>query len=289
MENEKLKFLIALSKEVDNTENEEIKKEFYELAMEELSKNNYPKTDKEILDKINEYCIENVIRNQSVSFYSGFPLNLITDKLVSDYAMMEHYRRRDDFENFCIAVFQQIENIVNYIFINYNLIELLIKNSNQIAFTNFKGERYGWPLLSLLLKVDHKYYVQDSQVQLKERQKWLNDNKDKPDKFDFMTRSKTVLYFYYFNENVENQRVFQDRFALLHELSQIRNLVHRGTPSFGKSMEIQNKVLKDKYKYYFMFHGLLVDFVIKIGNVLLKNLDSIKNVEVESYGLKPVE
>jgi len=63
-----------------------------------------------LVQNIYEYCIENIIDKQAEEFYSDFK---IKEKLIEDYKNMEHERRRDDFERFCLSMYQQIELIMN--------------------------------------------------------------------------------------------------------------------------------------------------------------------------------
>ena len=67
----------------------------------------------EKIDQIYEYCIEKIIRKQATEFYKDFPLKSITLELIEDFVKMEFFRRKDDFGNFCLALYQQIENITN--------------------------------------------------------------------------------------------------------------------------------------------------------------------------------
>lgn len=61
------------------------------------------------IDRIYEYCIEDIIRKQAEEFYVDFVLADIKDTLVKDFIRMEHWRRRNNLDEFGLAVFQQIE------------------------------------------------------------------------------------------------------------------------------------------------------------------------------------
>lgn len=69
----------------------------------------------ERLDEIYELCIEKIIRKQGEEFYADFPITSLCPTLAYDYNRMERFRRKDDFGDFCLAMYQQIENITNYI------------------------------------------------------------------------------------------------------------------------------------------------------------------------------
>ena len=70
--------------------------------------------DDERLNQIYEYCIEKVARKQGEEFYSSFPIPSITSSLIDDYVRMEYFKRKDNFQDFCLALYQQIECIINF-------------------------------------------------------------------------------------------------------------------------------------------------------------------------------
>ena len=74
-----------------------------------------PGIEKAKLEEIYEYCIERNSRNQATDFYKNFPIDEIMGELVESYVLMESFRRRGDFLNFCAHLFKQIEGIANYI------------------------------------------------------------------------------------------------------------------------------------------------------------------------------
>ena len=63
-------------------------------------------------------------------FYKDFNLPSINDELCNDYVRMEQYRREDNFEEFCMAMFQQIELIVNTLS-NNNIENYVRENWNK--------------------------------------------------------------------------------------------------------------------------------------------------------------
>ncbi|EIM74590.1 hypothetical protein A3SI_15443 [Nitritalea halalkaliphila LW7] len=75
----------------------------------------------DVIQHIHEYCVEQKIDAQARAFYAKFPITQIREQLIEDYKKMEHERRRDDFNNFCLCMYQQIENIVSLFF--HELIE----------------------------------------------------------------------------------------------------------------------------------------------------------------------
>ena len=53
------------------------------------------------IDSIYELCIERIIHDQAVRFYNGFPIEELKSSLIADFVRMEHFRRKDNFDDFC--------------------------------------------------------------------------------------------------------------------------------------------------------------------------------------------
>ena len=70
-------------------------------------------SDDERINEIYEYCIEKIIRQQAIEFYTDFPLQSIKDILIGDFIRMESFRRKDNFGDFCLSLYQQIECMTN--------------------------------------------------------------------------------------------------------------------------------------------------------------------------------
>ncbi|MCM1318069.1 MAG: hypothetical protein NC241_07850 [Bacteroides sp.] len=62
---------------------------------------------------IYELCVEQIIKQQAEEYYSDFVIEDIRHCLIFDYIKMEHWRRRNNLAEFGMAVFQQIECIIN--------------------------------------------------------------------------------------------------------------------------------------------------------------------------------
>ena len=83
------------------------------------------------ISEIHEYCIKKILQDQAKMFYKDFNLPSINDELCNDFVRMEQYRREDNFEEFCMAMFQQIEQIVNALF-DSKMKEYIINNKYSI-------------------------------------------------------------------------------------------------------------------------------------------------------------
>lgn len=89
--------------------------------LEITSSANYALVEDERISQIYEYCIEKVIRSQAIDFYKDFPLKSIIPTIVEDFARMETFRRKDNFGDFCLSLYQQIECITNKLCTNPSL------------------------------------------------------------------------------------------------------------------------------------------------------------------------
>ena len=102
-----LSFISALTEQPGNEE--------FVAGLRALLLSDTPGIERAKLEEIYEYCIERNSRNQATDFYKNFPINEIRNELVESYVLMESFRRRGDFLNFCAHLFKQIEGIANYI------------------------------------------------------------------------------------------------------------------------------------------------------------------------------
>ena len=65
------------------------------------------------IDEIYEDCLKKNLHEQAEDLYKDFPLVSIRTTLIEDYVRMEEARRRNDFDEFGLHLYQQIEAIVN--------------------------------------------------------------------------------------------------------------------------------------------------------------------------------
>lgn len=198
-----------------------------------------------VIQNINEHCIEHVIEKQAIGFYNSFPIQEIKDKLIQDYKKMEHERRRDDFENFCLCIYQQIENISNFLF-ETKVLPHWDVNRNKIAYT--------FP--------DGKTLTQKDLI-MGNANDWHANGK-----------FKALLFYFYFNEKIKVIIPFNERCSTFAELYQMRNQNHRG----NKPSEYQQKTLDNingnEAKYYFKFYGFLQDITCKLEISIQDNNNS---------------
>ncbi|CAH0336599.1 hypothetical protein FVB9288_02307 [Flavobacterium sp. CECT 9288] len=207
----------------------------------------------ESLNRIYEYCIKEIIEKQAIKFYEDFKLDEIKPKLIEDFIRMEHFRRDDNFEDFCLAMFQQIENIVIYTFNSYRILEKIKDNNNQYLISTYNKDlkkftrsTYGITLGRFIFqkyKLDEPFNIHS--------QTWY-----------FLNKLRSILYYFYFNSQIEfNTTKFEHIYQIANELYQVRNLNHRGGEKSEFQQKIFDEIIPKHNKYYFKFLGFLEDFV----------------------------
>jgi hypothetical protein len=207
------------------------------------------------ISEIHEYCIKKILQDQAKMFYKDFNLPSINDELCNDYVRMEQYRREDNFEEFCMAMFQQIELIVNTLSNNY--------------IENYTRENWNTYLLSWIDKNDGSrkgkllwQFIFNYKLSQEDLVKKIN----KPIiEWDFNEKYKSVLVYNYFNKVLSNYKEFDLISNGIYELYQVRNLNHRGGKKTPKQIEVTSKIKESKSKYYFKFLGLFEDFVTRVN------------------------
>jgi hypothetical protein len=209
------------------------------------------------ISEIHEYCIKQILHEQAELFYKDFKLTEIVNLLCSDFVRMEQFRRSDNFEEFCLAMFQQIEQIVNTL--STNILESYVRENWNTYLCSWK-DKYGNIQGKSLWKFI--FYFNLSEVDI------LSKINRPISAWDFNEKYKACLVFYYFKCVVNNYKDFDIISNLIYELYQIRNLNHRGGKKTPKQVEITNKVNESKSKYYFKFLGVFEDFVTKINNAI---------------------
>lgn len=244
---ESLEKLLVLIDEISKEEENLWFKDKIHKKYSTISLNKY--SSDESINKIYEYCIKEIIVKQANKFYEDFKIENIKPKLIEDFIRMEHFRRDDNFEDFCLAMFQQLEGTINSL-VSDEMQNYIIENKElQTHKVREKNSRNYvpntlWQLIFFpgLTNLD------------------LEKKITKPiSLWDFSERFKAVLFYYYFKKKIYNYQDFQSIFFLGNELYQSRNLNHRGGKTTESQQKIINKVTSDSHKYYFKFLGFLED------------------------------
>jgi len=213
-----------------------------------------------VIQNIHEYCVEQKIEYQAVEFYKSFPIQEIRDQLILDFRKMEHERRRDDFENFCLCLYQQIENITNYLFENGVVgIWNKIKNSSAIKSSyDQKQKQYIFPTSG---GTSIEKLVFQNTNPINDLSKWHANRK-----------FRALLYLFYFDKNViKDEYEFNSVYYVHEEIYQMRNQNHRGNIPSQYQQKTLDKIKGNEARYYFKFYGFLQDFVNHIELVYANN------------------
>ena len=141
------------------------------------------------ISQIYEYCIKEIITKQANKFYEDFILKDIKSVLIADFIRMDHFRRDDNFEDFCLAMFQQLENIVIYLFDYFELEKKIIASYNQrvISIYNKEEKKFVKSNTSIYLS---NFIFQKYKLEIPFD---VND-KDFYDSFTKISHSKNVLF-----------------------------------------------------------------------------------------------
>lgn len=187
-----------------------------------------PAFDARITD-IHELCIENILSEQAIEFYRDFVIADIRPQLITDFIKMEHWRRRNNIYEFSLAMFQQMECIINFICRDKNLCEVFRTMMDCLCYVDAinpsvenRNPKSTYTIAQLL-------FMHDAPVKSKEilTTLWAFD---KFKAINYFVCHKAILTNFQFDQFVEENRVFSELYAL-------RNRVHRGNDLTEKEIE----------------------------------------------------
>lgn len=256
-----LKYLSKLIDMVENEGNDHNRKRLWSLvgmlAKKELGDITDRET-KEVLSEVHELNLEQYIRVQAKHFYDDFPFPEIKEQLISDFIEMEHCRRRDDFYRFCIAAYQQIENVTNYLYKKFSYWpETVAQIGREIpVLSSSREKKWNFSLCNQLV------YQPDRNIFNLDLVNAYIANE--PRDLKFTHKFKIVLFFGYFKNEKINLQQWKTIYDLGDKLYAARNKVHRGTIDTDRQAEKLHSIEKNKYNYYLLLSGFLADFVNKI-------------------------
>lgn len=180
-----------------------------------------PTSDARISD-IHEQCIESILHEQAAEFYKNFVLDKIKPQLISDFIKMEHWRRRNNVQEFCMALYQQIEAITNHLGSDggLNLIWRSIRNAGFFVDFNYKDIR--------------KRFEGGNSRTIKSCIIYKEENYNKElAELAAMDKFKAILFLIVHNTNIDKNSapLFNEDFNTGYDIYLIRNLNHRGNTS----------------------------------------------------------
>ena len=225
-------------------------------------------SDDERINDIYEYCIEDIIKKQATEFYADFPLQTIKDRLIGDYIRMESFRRKDNFEDFCLSLYQQIECMTNKLCENKDLSDiteimwghpayLKIEKGKDTSIYNRGGD---YTIASLLFPGNNKQSG-NTNAFVKSRISLQTQYA--------MDKIRTIVYFLGYKAMMKSGDYdsFVEITSLLNDIYQCRNMNHRGNSQNQWEKETFDRIFPLKSLYYFKFLGVLAQYVEYIKNI----------------------
>lgn len=201
------------------------------------------------LDHIYEYCIKQILQQQASLFYAPFKEFDIYETLVSDYVRMEDFRRKDNFEDYGLALYQQIENIINMFYANpkYLAVFKSMINSTSYVPTN-KGTDAAPVSVGAVVFGSGNFYT-DGINNLSKNQSTARE------------RVKLLVYaLMFFGEKYDWKR-YSEVTDTINKIYLCRNKNHRGGIQTENAQKTLAEVEANTSWAYFEFSNALVEFV----------------------------
>ena len=214
--------------------------------------------DDDKMRQIYEHCIQQILKKQAEEFYKDFPIESIVPMLVSDYIRMEAFRRSDNFGDFCLALYQQIENMTNYLCNRNDLNEIAekmwaapayIKVGKNITPSLENRSESNFIIAKLVLKGKDDKYVEKSQSPLRAQ--------------TALDKIRSIVYFLGYKGMMRytDYDDFKSITDSLSDIYQCRNLNHRGNPLDNWAQKIYDRIIPLKSFHYLKFLGVLTQYV----------------------------
>ena len=239
-------------------------------------------SEDERINQIYEYCIEEIIRKQANEFYTDFPLQSIKDTLIGDFIRMESFRRKDNFGDFCLSLYQQIECITNKLCEKKDLSDITEKMWGQPAYLKIEKDKEpsiysrsgDYTIASLVFGKTNAFEKSRKSLQAQYA----------------IDKIRTIVYFLGYKAKMKNSDFdsFLEITSLLNDIYQCRNMNHRGNTQNQWKKDTYDKIIPLKSLYYFKFLGVLAQYVeyIKEGwgyiPELKKYSDSIEKQKISA-------
>ena len=222
----------------------------------ELYKLLAPASDARISD-IHEQCIESILTQQANEFYKDFVIADLRPQLIADFIKMEHWRRRNNIYEFSLAMYQQVECIVNYISRNNTLCEVFHTMMDCLCFVDAypptvdnRNPKSSYTVAQLL-------FMHDAPTKSKEilPSFWAYD---KFKAINYFVCHQTMLTNYQFDQFVGENRIFGELYAL-------RNRVHRGNDLTEKEIERTKQVESNPSRGFLTLTAFLTWFIDSVN------------------------
>ena len=222
----------------------------------ELYKLLAPASDARISD-IHEQCIESILTQQANEFYKDFVIADLRPQLIADFIKMEHWRRRNNIYEFSLAMYQQVECIVNYISRNNTLCEVFHTMMDCLCFVDAypptvdnRNPKSSYTVAQLLVMHDAPTKSKEILPSL-----WAYD---KFKAINYFVCHQTMLTNYQFDQFVGENRIFGELYAL-------RNRVHRGNDLTEKEIERTKQVESNPSRGFLTLTAFLTWFIDSVN------------------------
>ena len=235
------------------------------------------------LDNIYEYCIEEVLQEQAKEFYKDFPteLNVIVPQLIKDYIRMESFRRANNFEDFCLALYQQIECITNKLCEMKSLNDIVEKMWGYSPYINITPESKKDDINNIKNRTNTNYSIALLILLGKDPENKIKKTEGSIQSLTAMEKARIIVYFLGYKTLMKGSDFdhYVEITDLIYDIYQCRNMNHRGNTLNLHEQKISDKILPLKSFYYFKFIGVLAQFVdyIKTGMNELPKIEEYAN------------
>jgi hypothetical protein len=215
-----------------------------------------PNADARISD-IHEQCIESILRQQAEEFYKNFVIEGIKPQLINDFVKMESWRRRNNINEFGMAMFQQIECIINKLGQDKQLAQVCYDMMNALCYVDsmkpIVSNRYSKSTYTIarLLFIDDAAAKSKSDLSVQ----WIND------------KFKCINYFVCHRACLTSQQFtqFTSENDIFNQIRCVRNRNHRGnTPTEYETLTLL-KVDANISHSFFLFSSFFCWFIDSIN------------------------
>lgn len=250
-------------------------------------------SDDERIIEIYEYCIEKIIRRQAIEFYADFPLQSVKDILIADFVRMESFRRKDNFGDFCLSLYQQIECMTNRLCEKRELSDITEKMWGHPAYLKIEKDkepslssRSGDYTIASLLFPGNNGKTGNTNAFEKSRESLQSQYA--------IDKIRTIVYFLGYKAMMKSNdyESFVEITSLLNDIYQCRNMNHRGNTQNQWEKETFGRIIPLKSLYYFKFLGVLAQYVeyIKEGYSFIPTLlDFCKTISPKKINVSTIK
>lgn len=246
------KLLYFVKAVYDDPGNKEFSQGIQTLVLQDIRSEKNGWTAK--IDEIYEYCLNKNLREQANGLYCNFPLETIVPSLIEDYVKMEEARRKNDFDEFGLHLYQQVENIVNTLAND----DIFNKVYSKIKLAPAQG-KYDSETKSFIRSSNSKnvanFVLIDSEKNPVAK-KMLLDARD----LYATDKSRLVLYIvcYHAEFQWKNWDDWKKYTSLFSDIYLIRNCVHRGGDINESEQKRYQSIHKEESQNYLKFIGALL-------------------------------